>query len=252
MKIQRHFTAHSINMVVNDPSVFDWVRGVGTARLDVTPALQNHSNVLLMGEYGGVLFLKHQPGVYEAHTQVLPAGRGQWTLDMVNEALKWMFTSTDCVDIMTRVPKGNLAARALAKAIHGRCEFRVEKGWVKNDQIIPVDVFSLRIQDWMATAPGLEQYGEDFHDKLVEEYTKMGKDVPNIHPDDPVHDRYVGAAFLMVGNGQPHKGVLFYNRWAGIAGYAPISVVSDDPVVIDIQESLLAAKDGSFYVLRVK
>lgn len=249
--IKRHYTADSLNMVVNDPSVYEWGRGASLGRIDLTPVVQNENNYLLMGDYGGVLFLKHQPGIYEAHTQVLPAGRGQWALDTVNEALSWMFTSTDCVDIMTRVPKGNLAARALARAIHGKPEFRLEKGWIFNNQIVHADVFSLQIQEWMATSPLLEREGEKFHEDLEREYARLGKE-QEIHPEDPLHNRYVGAASLMMRNGQPHKGVIFYNRWSGMAGYIPISIASIDPLVIDIQESLIAVESGSFYVLRIK
>lgn len=249
--IKRHFTADSINIVVNHPSVYEWGRGAATGRLDLTPVVQNENNHLLMGEYGGVLFLKHQPGVYEAHTQVLPAGRGKWALDMVNEALAWMFTRTDCVDIMTRVPKGNLAARALARAIGGSAEYRMERGWVLDDRVVYADVFSLQIQKWMATAPGLEQQGEWFHTQLEKEYARFGKSGPD-HLHDPVHDRYVGAASLMIQNGQPQKGVLFYSRWAGMAGYAPVTIACLDPLIVDLQESLIQVKGDSFECLRLK
>lgn len=248
--IRQHFTADSLNMVVNDPSVYEWSRGAATGRIDLTPVVQNDNNVLLMDEYGGVLFLKHQPGVYEAHTQVLPAGRGKWALDMVNQALSWMFTRTDCVDITTRVPKGNLAARALARAIHGTPEFRLEKGWIKDGQIIYADIFSLRIQDWMSKAPGLEEVGQKFHHQLEEEFERLGQEV-ELHSDDPVHDRYVGATSLMIPF-QPQKSVIFYNRWAGMAGYQPIRIVSENPIVVDINNSLLAIENESFYVLRIK
>lgn len=250
--IKRHFTADCLNLVVNDPSVYEWVKGTTEGPLDLTPIVANQDNILLMGEYGGVLFIKHQPGIYEAHTQVLPAGRGKWTVDMVNEALTYMFTRTDCVDIMTRIPKGNLAARALAKAINGTFEFHSDNSWWKDGKLIPSDIFSLRIQDWMAKAPGLEHYGHKFHDKLEVEYKKLGKDRGPNHGDDPIHDRYVGAASLMIRNGQPVKGMVFYNRWAVMAGYVPIVVASLDPVVIDIQESLLAVENNDFYVLRIK
>lgn len=250
--IRRHFTAHSVNTVVNDPSVYDYVRGALTGKLDMTPLVENPDNVLLMGEHGGVIFLKHSPGIYEAHSQVLPAGRGQWTLDTAWECLDWLFTHTDAVDVMTRVPKGNHAARGLALATGWKPEFRVERGWIKDDQIIYADVYSMQIQTWIARSPNLEAEGILFHHKLEQEYVRLGKKEPP-HPDDPVHNRYVGAAVSMIRNGQPNKGVLFYLRWAGMAGYAPISIVSADPLIIDIQESLIqVTDDGGFFVLRVK
>ena len=56
------------------------------------------------------------------------------------------------------------------------------------------------------------------------------------HPDDPVHDMAAGAALLMIERGQPAKGVAFYNRWARLAGYSEIRLVSDSPVTIDMSE----------------
>jgi hypothetical protein len=171
---------------------------------------------------------------------------------MVNEALEWMFTRTDCVDITTRVPKGNLPARALAKAIGGRCEFRNPNGWIFDHKVVYADIFSLQIQTWMSRAPGLERWGEAFHNRLTEEYERLGKDGGPNHQHDEAHERYVGAAHLMMTHGQPLKGMLFYNRWAAMAGYVPITIASLDPLVIDIQESLLAVEGDDFFVLRIK
>ena len=170
---------------------------------------------------------------------------------MVQEALRWMFTETDALEIVTRVPKNNVGARALAKAIGGQKEFTINQGWVYEGQIVAADVYALRIQDWMANAPGLEAKGEWFHKKLESEYDRMGYEEP-IHPDDPLHDRYVGAAVAMILGGQPYKAMIFYNRWAGMTGYAPIKVVSTEPTVIDIHESLLMVRDEDFWCLRIK
>lgn len=250
--IRRHFTADSLNMVVNDPSVYEFVKGNATGRIDLSSVVKNPDNVLLMDEHGGVLFLKHNPGVYEAHTQVLPAGRGEWALNMANEALDWMFTKTDCMDVMTRIPAGNHAARAMAKNLNGRLEFRLQKGWVQGDEVVHADIYSWQVPGWMANSPSLIAEGMLFHHKLEQEYARLGKEEPQ-HPLDPVHDRYVGAASLMFRAGQTHKAVVFYNRWAGMAGYAPISVVSEDPIIIDLQESLVQiTDDGDFFVLRIK
>lgn len=250
--IKRHHTADCVNLVINDPSVYDWVRGNFDGKIDVSQTVADPQNVLLMGEHGGVIFLKHQPGIYEAHTQVLPAGRGTWAKDMVNEAVHWMFCNTDAMDIMTRVPHGNYAARALTKTIKGgSLEFHIERGWYKDGKVIPADIYSIRLQDWMAHTPGLEERGHWFHERLTEEYKRLGHEEA-IHADDPVHDRYVGATVDMIMGGQTEKAVVFYNRWAGMAGYLPFGIASLDPLVIDIQEALLEIRGDTFWVLRVK
>ena len=247
--IKQHKTAHSLNEVVNEPSVYHWVHGNQVGYLDLSPVVLNPYNYLLMGEHGGVLFVQHMPGIYEAHTQVLPAGRGKWTLDMVNEALKYMFTKTDALEIMTKVPKGNLGARALVRAIHGSFEFRRENGWVVDGKPIYADIFALSVQNWIKTAPNLTEKGRWFHNKLEAEFAKVGRVDPQ-HPDDDVHDRYVGAAAEMILGGQTGKAIVFYNRWASMAGYAPIKVVTEHPLVLDISNALLVMRNKDFWVMQ--
>lgn len=238
-----------LNRIANHPDVAPWIRGVYVGDMDFTEAVQDPRNITLMGEHGGVMFAGLQPGLYEAHTQVVPEGRGQWTLDTVNECLKWMFTKTDAVEILTRVPKGNLGARALVKLIHGTLEFRNPKGWVVDHQEVWADIYSLTIQNWMKTAPGLEAKGHWFHERLEEEYKNLGASIPQ-HEDDDTHDRYVGAAVEMMLAGNAGKAMVFYNRWAVMAGYAPIEIINSDPLVVNIRDAIIRVKHDDFWVMK--
>lgn len=169
-------------------------------------------------------------------------------LRFTQECLKWMFTRTDAMEIMTRCPHGNLPAKALAKAIGGTYEFTNPNGWVMDGKAVPADIYALRIQDWLRTAPGLEERGAEFHDKLEKEFARLG--MGDNHPDDANHDRHVGAAYEMFMGGQPHKGAVIYNRFASMAGYLPIYVVSTEPFVsVNIQSALLVMKNDDFFVV---
>jgi hypothetical protein len=245
--IERIFDGEKINRIVNDPSVYPWVRGPCEGPLDLGPLLQDKRHVCLMAELGGCLFVQQSPGIFEAHTQVLPKGRGEWAINVVSEALHYMFTRTDAVEIWTRCPKGNLGARVLAKAIGGREEMTVQRGWVQDGQIIPATIFSLTVQEWMKTAPGLVEVGEWFHNKLEEEYLISGYAEP-VHEDDPSHNRYVGAAVEMIRGGQAFKGEIFYNRLAAMSGYQPIKILNTDPVQIDIRDAVLEMHGRNFFV----
>jgi hypothetical protein len=247
--IRRETHAHDINRIVNHPAVYPQIRAYTMGRIDYGPAIANPANVMLMGEHGGVLFVRHQPGVYETHTQVLPEGRGKWTLSMVRAALHWMFTRTDAVEIMTRVPRGNLGALALVRAIGGVHEFTNPRGWVQDGDPVPAAVYALRIQDWARKAPGLQERGKWFHDQLVSEYARLGVTKHEQHDDDDVHDRYVGLAAEMMMGGQPIKGAIFYNRWAVMADYQPISIVSLSPLTVDIRDAILCVRENSFWMM---
>jgi hypothetical protein len=245
--IERVFDGERINRIVNDPSVYPWVRGVCEGPLDLGPLLSDKRHVCLLGELGGCLFIQQSPGIFEVHTQFLPEGRGEKAIQTVREALHWMFTRTDAVEIWTRCPKGNLGARVLARVIGGREEMTVARGWVQDGKVIPATIFSLTVQEWMKTAPGLIEIGQWYHAKLEEEYRLAGYSEPQ-HEDDENHDRYVGAAVEMIRGGQPHKGEIFYNRFALMAGYEPLKIVNTDPVTIDIRDATLEMHGKNFFV----
>jgi len=76
MQIERITDAARLNAVVNDPSVYPWVRGTAEGPLDLGGIIADPRHVALMGAHGGCLFVHHQPGIFEAHTQVLESGRG--------------------------------------------------------------------------------------------------------------------------------------------------------------------------------
>lgn len=247
VSIERQFDAKQINAVVNHESVYPFVHGVTVGPMDLTAAVQDQANVLLMGEHGGMIFNPIQAGIWEAHTQVVPEGRGKWAVGMATECLKWMFCRTDALEIITRLPKGNVRARALAMRFGFRPMFVNPRGWILDHQLVPAEIVSLTIQEWMPSAPSLVESGELFHRRLAEEFKRHGKTEPP-HPDDAVHDRYAGLAYEMAIGGQPFKAQAFYQRFAAVADYVPFVVINDSPLTIDIQSAILIIKpDGSFW-----
>jgi hypothetical protein len=253
--VERHTDAAHLNAIANHPAVYPWVRGPHEGPIDCTALLCEPGIYALMGEHGGVLFRRLQGGLYEAHSQYLPSGRGEWAVAASRQAMHWMFTHTDAAELITRCPDGNLGAKALARAlarsVGGVLEFRSQRGWVKDGRIIPADVWRVTLQDWLRTAPGLEERGQWFHDRIEAEFARLG--VPDLaHPDDPVHDRYVGAACEMLAGGQPIKGLSVYNRFATFGGYEPARLKSLDPLQIDIGNAVLAVADGDFTVTAVR
>lgn len=244
--IKRETDGHSINRIANDPSVLPFVQGYEN-KLDLSAAASDLSNVLLVGEHGCVFFHSVTQGLFEAHTMVLPGGRGAWTVSFVNAALHWLFTHTIAVEVYTRVPKGNDAALGLVRAIHGKFEFTRQKGWVMDFDPVPCGIYSLNVTDWMRAAPGLIERGHWFHEKLEQEYTRLGH-AEKPHGDDQAHDRFVGAAVEMILAGQPDKGVLLYNRWALMAGYKPVEITARSPLTINIRDAIIIVREKNFWI----
>lgn len=245
--IERHKTAGRINEILNDPAVRPWVADAAEGVLDITAAVANSDNVLLMGEHGGCMFLKIMPGVYETHTQVLPAGRGEWVSEMTRSCAHFMFTRTDAYELLTRVPQFHRAAKAATVRSGGRYEFTRPAECRFRGRIQDVDIYGMRVQDWLVDAPGLIERGRWFHAQLHAEAKRLGITEPP-HEDDENHNRYVGAAIEMAFGGQIAKAVTIYNRWALVSRHATISMISADPPTIKMDIGLLRLVNGSIEV----
>lgn len=252
--IERHTTAAWLNTVINHAAVRPWV-APGDERIDLTEAVSDARNILLMGEHGGCLFIEIGPGIYEVHTQVLPAGRGAWTRALSEACAHYLFTRTPAYEIVTRVPEGHVAAKAGALAQGFRHEFTREKEYLFRGALADIHIYGLRIQDWAARAPGMVEDGQWLHRRMYEEMARLGIDEPT-HADDENHNRYAGVTLAMARGGQLVKAVLFYNRWVSLARHfrdgkpAHIALVSTDPPVIRFDLGLMRLAGDDIEVIR--
>lgn len=242
--IVRATDAAFMNEVLNHPHVYPWVKGAKTGPLDISEVIARKEHVVLVGEYGGVIFIKLDIGLYEAHTAVLPKHRGQWTIQLGRDALDYMFCRTDAVEIVTKCPHGNLAASAGARAIRAVCDFTTRPMWPLGSRIVPIDVYAVRIQDWIKRADQMIAEGQHVHEWLV------AHGIPVDHGDDETHDRYVGATWEMIRHGFIAKGLHFYYRWAVMSGYRPILLIGENPVRLDIGSAILRLDGGQWEVVR--
>ena len=224
--IERHFDAEALNRTVNDPSVYPWVRGGTTGRLDLGVVAANPANVLLVGEHGSMLYTPMAPGLWELHTQVVRAGRGAWALGLATACLEWMFTRTDAMEILTRVPKGNIAALAGARVLGMQHAWTAERGWVLRDIPVPAGIWTLTLQSWLAgpLAGGLDADARRFVDVVA-----AADDPP---PEDAI--RPLGFLLATIRGRQVGKGCVMLNRWAAIAGFAPAFVANAEPLVVSV------------------
>ena len=107
--------------------------------------------------------------------------------------------------------------------------------------------YSKTLAEWVLTAEGWSSAANGSTETEAAK-NEAGASSP-IHDDDDAHDRYVGAAVAMIQGGQFVKAIHFYNRWAVLAGYATVSIIADNPVVIDIRDALIAVRGEDFEVI---
>lgn len=246
--LERHSNAQRANELANHPSIFPYIQGHSNGAFDLTETIKNPKNICLVGEYGSVLFLHYQPGIYGFHTNVLPEGRGEWMVKGSEFAFNWMFTKTDAYELMTQCPRGNVAAKAGARAVGCSNVFITRPLWPVNGNLVEIEVYSLLIQHWIKTAKNISQSGKWFHEDLENQCKALGKNT-GIHPEDDEHNRYVGATVEMIRSGYVLKAISFYNRWAILAGYKLVNLLSLEPLVIDIGDCKLQIEENGFKVM---
>lgn len=194
---------------------------------------------------GALLFHWQEPGVYEVHTMAREAARGRPYMAAVSEAIWTIFLCSDCMELYTRVPEGNLAALGLVRWVRGRREF----------SSLGSEFYALRWSDWLwgTGRSALIGRGKWFHERLEAQFAEQKREHA-AHEDSLDHDAMVGATVELILNGIVQKGLILYNRWAKLAGYATCAVVVQNPLVLNIGDALVqvdfAKRD--FYLLEAK
>ena len=110
--LERTFDVERAMAVLYDPSIWPHV-SLGMERIDLSDAVTDPRNFVLMNEHGGFLFIQRADFIYEVHTMFRPAGRGKAAFLAAQDAAWYMFTQTDCLAITTFVTHDNAPARSL-------------------------------------------------------------------------------------------------------------------------------------------
>jgi hypothetical protein len=145
--IARQMSAAVINEIVNHPSIYPWVSGPVNGPLDLSKLIESGDYVALFGEHGGFLFYRVADVVYDAHSAVLPDGRGRWAIRAAHEALRMMF-ETDAEEILMAAPKGNLAVLSLIRSLKAKYLGTIDGGWWLKGEPVPSDIYSLTKTDY--------------------------------------------------------------------------------------------------------
>lgn len=198
--------------------------------------INDEKNYLLCSKNAALFFHWQEPGVYELHTQALPEGRGKEVKNLALEAIDFMFCSTDCMELLTKVELTNHRAALGAHIIGFTAEFEIPR-------TPPMHGYALRFEQWVAKAASLLPLGEKFHSDLSRGVATLNKTLPP-HPPDLTHDRRVGACAMMLQGGQIAKAVILYNRWARFTGYDVVKVISVSPLILDVGQGVWVSVEG--------
>jgi hypothetical protein len=244
--IRRTFNGHRFTLIVNQPDVRPLMGGEG--ELDLIPAALDPKNVFLEGERGGFAVMPLYEGVYECHTIFPSMVNAREVVREMREAMAYMFLETDCQEIKTKVPFVNEGAIHLAKLGGFVEEFHREGAWAGGTG---VSYQKLPLDAWARTCSTVAEQGRMFHGLLEARKRANGSELPT-HPEDSAHDIVVGTSVAMIKAGNLVKGVNHYNKWAIFAGYGQITIVSENPPIVDIGDAVMGLRNGELEVLQCR
>jgi hypothetical protein len=234
------------NQIANDPEVRPWLGAEDpTAEIDLANVVGNTNNICATTAdgRGGYLLVKASDGVYMAHSMAIPDERGKHMVGLMREVLSTMFMATDAVEIWTQVPDGNERADALARLAGFREVYRREGLFPLFGERVGISFRKLEFGDWVVRESNNKALGRLVHGRI--EQALGGLD----HDEDHVHDAWVGAAAGCAIESNLHKGVILYNRWADIAGYQRVQILSAQPALVDMGSAVIQFLSGRFDVL---
>lgn len=120
--------AEFLNYICNHPDV----RAGGDKDLDVSALLDR--GISYSYENGAIIYAFKEPGIYEAHTQALKAGRGKMLREFIAWTLEDMFKNKGAEMITSFADLENIPAQKLAevflKKIHAdsnSCYYSIDK-----------------------------------------------------------------------------------------------------------------------------
>ena len=225
--------------IVMHPDVRRWTACDGAADFDPRLYTAHPKSFAVLVDSGCFLAPALEQGAYAVHTNILPDARGTRAIRSGQEAMSLAFLSTDAQSLMSWVPASSRHALWFAHAMGFRDTFLREKMWLWGGSRYAMQFVRLDIDDWILQSDACRTAGEAFHCRLAGHVE---------HDPDPVHDAYVGAAWMMMSAGQTAKAQQVYGRWGRAAGYQPFEVLSLDPFVIDIGTCVLRMVEGEFQI----
>lgn len=248
VRVWRETDAGGVNAILNHPEVRPWVADIGEGKIDLSASVDNLDNVLLMGEHGAIFFVFILPGTYECHTQILPSGRGPWAAKFAISVLDWMFSRSNAWEVTTRVPAGHIGALALARSVGFRHEFTSMEPCRFRGKVVSASILRLSIHEWVARSAFYFEQGQKLHRQMAEEALRLKISTPP-HEDDDYHNQIAGCAIELARNGLMTKAIYAYNRWSVLARHRPISVVSSEPPIIQMDIGQMRIKETSIEIV---
>jgi len=104
--------------------------------------------VLSPNDFSIFVFVPVNGVTYEAHTAILPEGRGRKGIEAGISVLSWMFTETRCMKIITWIPVFNRSAVYFARNCGLNWEGTNSQSFLKDGKLYDQYLYGIRKEYW--------------------------------------------------------------------------------------------------------
>lgn len=230
--MRRTLNPATINRAANLPDVRPWLGVPQMGDLDFAPLVGDAANVTLANDHGGFICHRIGEGLYEVHSVFAPEGRGRLRAETAR-GQAFLFTATDCVRIVTKVPACNPRAAALARLSGFAEAFSRPDSWDAPDgSRCAVSFQELTLEAWVGVCPGLPEEGAALAAMV------------GLEGQDDFTLRTLGALALMLKSGTADKAAWLYGSRAAFGGLPPLSFLAVCPPVVALNGATLQAVSG--------
>jgi len=140
-----------IKRVMLDESVYPLISDDGAPNpndFDIKSLLSSNAILFLMPDENSVfMYVPMNAITYEVHSNILPASRDH-SRSLALETVKYMFTETKCLKIITHVPEFNKAAFRLALACGLKMEGIDRSSFLKSGKLYNQYFLGLTKEEW--------------------------------------------------------------------------------------------------------
>lgn len=142
-----------LQSVMDHPKVRPWI-GPDGVEVPLDLGVIFDQGIALEFETGGFFFHRLGDGVMEVHTLFLPGSRD--VLSCCKVSAQYLFTATECLRIVTKVPADNIPADRLTQKAGFRHDYTRPNAYLRGGKLHDVRHYSLDFDNWI-TANGLER-----------------------------------------------------------------------------------------------
>lgn len=203
-----------IQAILDEPSVKEGALLPSVSRLDATVFFES-CKMIYMAPGGCFALVYLSPFQVDAHTLFRPAYRGKRAFRAAMEAIEQIFTTTDTLEIFTQVHKQNRPVQMFTGSV-GFTRLMEEGDFI---------FYHLTLSDWLAQAKGLEQACPFEVQSLFQ-------------------GKLAGFARKCFEAGLLSRGIGTYNVWAVRLGWPLFTVLSTDPIRIDLGGCIVSIHSG--------